>query len=134
MMGTLRFAHPTWIWFFLKISLVILPLFMRKTPEPLFPHLSRDDQRMARLLKMPTRVLMLRRIAAQHLATALTDAEMNPLTTDTDTLLATEDRIVRFGNQVFQLNRIQILTAHSNDGWRMASVYQTKFRLTSGSR
>ncbi len=67
---------------------------------------------MSRFLVVMTGVLILRGIAAQHLPAGLANSQMNPPIAYPNALLALKGGIVRFWNQVFYDQFIQMFTGH----------------------
>lgn len=97
---------------FRSIKLIILRLLVSETPEPLFSQFCGTDHRMTTRFIVTTGVLIFRRIAAQHLAAGLADAQVYPAIVNTHTFLTLEDWIVCFGDQIFQRHLIEMLTRH----------------------
>jgi hypothetical protein len=57
-------------------------------------------------------MLIFGRVAAQHLTTGLTNAEMHPAIVYSNALFTAKHWIVCFGDQIFQGQLIQMLTGH----------------------
>lgn len=92
---------------------------------------------MARFLMVMTGMLMLRRIAAQHLTAGLADPKMDPAAIDPNAFFTAKHRIVCFGNQIFRGQFIQVLAGHGfangiND--KKKATLRASSRLESGLR